>query len=66
MTDQESQSGESTGVVDMLRLLLEDRWRRDWRTRGGEAATWRREEQIAKERDRYERKAEERMRLMNQ
>ena len=49
MTDQESQSGESTGVADMLRLLLEDRRRRD-----DELAEERRrrEEQIAEERER--------------
>lgn len=63
MTDEESQSRESTGVADMLRLLLEDHRRRD-----DELAEERRrhEEQIAEEQERNEREAGERMRQMNQ
>ena len=52
-----------TGVTDMLRLLMEDRKRRDDEL---EEERWRREEQITKEWEQYEREAGERMRLMKQ
>lgn len=47
----------------MLRLLMEDRKRRDDEL---EEERWRREEQITEEREQYEREAGERMKLMKQ